>query len=223
MTRLFHRLRHRSFHAGRVRRLLAATLLAGVTLPASATVISVDVNATATGVDSASTVDAGTGFTVDIVLDTEGADITFDGFEIGLDFDTSLLAVGAAGASVGSDFAAFSSSVVSPDPSPPGGVFSVSIFDLSTFGPVSFNGVGVLASIAFDAQAAGISPVSLRDTALTVFDFISFSTRALPAGTANATVTVVDAQAVPSPAPALLLAPGLAAIGLLRRRRARAR
>lgn len=117
-----------------------------------------------------------------------------------------------------------------PDPgSPPdAGNFRLAYSQPDFFGaPGDFRQGSVIFNLAFeiaDAAPAGNTFVSLAGSKLTTFDanFFVATEYSYPAALRSVQVTVQAVSAVPEPAMALMLLPGLALIGMqVRRRRAR--
>lgn len=182
-------------------------LFVSLILPLSAhavPILSVDTDPGTAGVQSSLSVEAGTSFNVDVFI-SGVTPLGLNAFDFNLLFDPSKLAATSIvdGGFMAPPFLELVNSVA-------GG--SAQFAEL-TLGPIGAIGEGVLATISFDALAAGISNLSFGPVILSEPFGIPMPVGAL----LGASITVTDSSAIPLPATSLLLFLGLVGLRLSRK------
>lgn len=169
-------------------------------------IISMDLDPSIVGIQSTLTVDPGDTFGVDVVVEGIGTVSPvgpLQSFEFDVDFDSNILSAISVvdGGFLTAPVFVFESDIIAPDVN----------FDEVTFGLSTASGSGVLASITFDAIAAGTSILDLNDVILK----LPFPPGGnIPVSISDGTLTVT-----PEPTTMLLLGTGLAGLAVWQRRR----
>ena len=185
--------------------LVAAVFILFQPLRAEALVISVDLDPGTAGVQSALTVAPGDPFFVDVFISGVPAATPLNAFEFDLDFNPSVVSA----VSVGIGGFLLAPAIVSESNVAPPDVN----FAAATLLPAGASGDGVLAQVAFNAVADGISALTLNDVNLSRPFGVPLTGFTL----SNGSVTVASVS-VSEPATLLLFGAGLFALVGVRRR-----
>jgi hypothetical protein len=184
---------------------IAALLVAGVAVEASAAMLTVS--------PQASSATVGAPIAVDVLVSglVDGAAPSLGAYDVAVAFDGAVLALSGVDFGSGLDLAGLGS-IRNFDATVAGtvSVFEVSLDEIAALDLLQ-SGSFRLFTLLFDASAVGTSALSLSINALG-----DAAGSALTAGVTNSTVSV---SAVPLPAAAWLLLSGIGGLGMLRRRR----